>query len=133
MLILAFEVFILLWYGEIKETNKVENDLLTFRDAIAQRLLRRPRSASLREIAIIEDDFWSRPDRRKQKRDKNNPSDLSSWNDTYNRFYKYLPQNKPVNLKYIQTIEVKSKIISGEICVCGSIAALLLGLDLLFK
>ena len=29
--------------------------------------------------------------------------------------------------------EVKSKIISGEICVCGSIAALLLGLDLLFR
>ncbi len=28
--------------------------------------------------------------------------------------------------------EVKSKILSGEICVCGSIAALFLGLDLLF-
>ena len=56
------------WYDkEIKEVGKIENDLLTFRDV----------------IALVEDDFWSRNDRRKQKRDENNPSDLSSWNDTY--------------------------------------------------
>ncbi|MDJ0537089.1 MAG: hypothetical protein QNJ70_32175 [Xenococcaceae cyanobacterium MO_207.B15] len=76
------------WYKrEIKEVEKIENDLLTFRDT----------------IALIEDDFWSRNDRRKQKRDKNNPSDLSSWNDTYWRFYKHLPQDNVVNLKDIQT------------------------------
>ncbi len=76
------------WYErEIKEVGKIENDLLTFRDA----------------IALIEDDFWNRNDRRKQKRDKNNPSDLSSWNDTYWRFYKHLPLDKSVNPKDIQT------------------------------
>ncbi len=63
----------------------------------------RSRSARLRLIALIENDFWSRPDRRKRKRDKDNPSDLSSWNDSYNRFYKHLPQDKAVNLKDIQT------------------------------
>jgi hypothetical protein len=75
------------WYNyEIKDIGKIENDLLTFRDA----------------IALIETDFWERHDRRKQKRDKNNPSDLSSWNEVYYRFYKHLPQNKAVNLKNIQ-------------------------------
>ncbi len=62
----------------------------------------RSRSARLRLIALIEDDFWARPDRRGRKRDKNNPSDLSSWNDAYKRFYKHLPQDKTVNLKDIQ-------------------------------
>ena len=77
------------WYDkEIKEVGKIENDLLTFRDV----------------IAVVEDDFWNRNDRRKQKRDKDNPSDLSSWNDTYWRFYKHLPSlDKAVNLKDIQT------------------------------
>ena len=77
------------WYDkEIKEIGKIENDLLTFKDA----------------IAVIENDFWECHDRRKQKRDKNNPSDLSSWNDTYYRFYKHLPSlDKAVNLKDIQT------------------------------
>jgi hypothetical protein len=74
------------WYDkEIKDIGKIENDILTFREA----------------IAVVEDDFWSRPDRRKQKRDKSNPSDLSSWNDSYNRFYKHLPLDKPVNQKDI--------------------------------
>ncbi len=76
------------WYeGEIKDVGKIENDLLTFRGA----------------IALVEDDFWNRNDRRKQKRDKSNPSDLNSWNDTYWRFYKHLPSlDKTVNLKDIQ-------------------------------
>ena len=74
------------WYKkEILEENKIENDLLTFKEA----------------IELIEDDFWSRTDRRRQKRSKSNPSDLSSWNDTYNRFYKHLPQDKAVNQKDI--------------------------------
>nr|MDJ0530867.1 hypothetical protein [Xenococcaceae cyanobacterium MO_207.B15] len=76
------------WYNrEIKEVGKIENDLLTFKDA----------------IAIVENDFWNRNDRRKQERDKSNPSDLSSWNETYSHFYKYLPLDKTVNLKDIQT------------------------------
>ncbi len=76
------------WYDkEIKEVGKIENDLLTFRKA----------------IALVENNFWNRNDRLKQKRDKNNPSDLSSWNDTYWRFYKHLPLGKAVSLKEIQT------------------------------
>ena len=70
------------WYKkEILEENKIENDLLTFSEA----------------IAIVANDFWSRTDRRKRKRSKSNPSDLSSWNDVYNRFYKHLPSDKAVN------------------------------------
>jgi hypothetical protein len=74
------------WYEkEIRDIGKIENDLLTFREA----------------IAIIQDDFWNRSDRRKQKRDRNNPSDISSYNDTYNRFYKHLPLDKAINQKDI--------------------------------
>ena len=74
------------WYDrEIKEEVDLENDLKTFAEC----------------IAVVENDFWSRPDRRKRKRDKNNPSDQSSWYDTYNRFYKHLPQDKVINLKDI--------------------------------
>ncbi|NJO97457.1 MAG: hypothetical protein HC764_16825 [Pleurocapsa sp. CRU_1_2] len=47
------------WYeGAILEKNKIVDDNLTFAEAIAK----------------VEADFWSRPDRRKRKRDKNNPS-----------------------------------------------------------
>ncbi len=43
------------WYNkEIKEVGKVENDLLTFKDA----------------IAVVEADFWKRKDRRGNKRVK---------------------------------------------------------------
>ena len=55
-------------------------------------------------IKKIEDDFWYRPDRRKRKRSKDNPSDKSSWNDTYGRFYKHLPQNNRINLSDIQKV-----------------------------
>ena len=72
------------WYDkEIKEVGKLENDLLTFRDA----------------IAVVEDDFWKRKDRRGNKRIKGHPSHERSWNDTYWRFYKYLPQDKIISLK----------------------------------
>ena len=93
---------------EIKDIAQVENDLLTFRDAIAlrQRKLSAQRLGEA-EIAIVENDFWSRTDRRKQKRSESNSSDLSSWYDTYNRFYKHLPQDQPVNAKDI--IETLSK------------------------
>jgi hypothetical protein len=60
-------------------------DLLTFREA----------------IKVVEDDFWKRKDRRKQKRVKGHPSHERSWYDTYGAFYKHLPLDKPVNKKDI--------------------------------
>ncbi len=76
------------WYNrEIKEIGKIENDLLTFRDA----------------IAVIEDDFWRRKDRRGNKRIKGHPSHETSYYTTYQQFYKHLPQDKVINLKDILT------------------------------
>ncbi|MDJ0535361.1 MAG: hypothetical protein QNJ70_23220 [Xenococcaceae cyanobacterium MO_207.B15] len=76
------------WYDrEIKEVGKIENDLLTFRDA----------------IAVVEDDFWKRKDRRGNKRIKGHPSHERSYRETYGRFYGYLPQHKVINLKDIIT------------------------------
>ncbi|MDJ0747523.1 MAG: hypothetical protein QNJ32_29870 [Xenococcaceae cyanobacterium MO_167.B27] len=69
------------WYDkEIKEVGKIENDLLTFKDA----------------IAVVEDDFWRRKDRRGNKRIKGHPSHENSWNRTYLEYYKHLPLDKPV-------------------------------------
>ena len=74
------------WYDrEIKEINKVENDLLTFKKA----------------IAVVEDEFWKRKDRRGNKRIKGHPSHETSWNRTYNEYYKHLPPDKVINLKDI--------------------------------
>jgi hypothetical protein len=75
------------WYDkEIKRESQLVDDRLTFGEAIAK----------------VEDDFWGRPDRRKRKRDKDSPSDLSSWHDTYSRFYRHLPSAKNVNITDIQ-------------------------------
>ncbi|NJO94636.1 MAG: hypothetical protein HC764_00005, partial [Pleurocapsa sp. CRU_1_2] len=77
------------WYDkEIKQDSQLKDDRLTFGEAIAK----------------VEADFWSRPDRRKRKRDKNNPSDLTSWHDTYKRFYKHLPSAKNLNIPDIMTV-----------------------------
>jgi hypothetical protein len=74
------------WYDkEIRKIGAVKNDVLTFGEAIAK----------------VEQDFWNKPDRRKRKRDKNNPSDKSSWNHTYGRFYKLLNDTSVVNLQDI--------------------------------
>lgn len=82
------------WYDkEIKQESRLVDDRLTFEEAIAK----------------VENDFWSRPDRRKRKRDKENPSDLSSWNRTYGCFYQYLPNNKQVNLTDILSVIGKQK------------------------
>ncbi|MDJ0774899.1 MAG: hypothetical protein QNJ49_15975 [Mastigocoleus sp. MO_167.B18] len=76
------------WYDrEIKEVGKVENDLLTFKEA----------------IAVVEDDFWKRKDRRDNKRIKGHPSHEASWDRTYNEYYKHLPLEKVINLKNILT------------------------------
>ena len=80
------------WYNkEIKDIGKVENDLLTFKEA----------------IEAVEADFWRRKDRRKQKRVKGHPSHERSYQETYGRFYKHLPQDKPINKKNI--LETLSK------------------------
>ena len=77
------------WYDkEIKEIGKIENDLLTFREA----------------IAAVEDDYWKRRDRRKRKRIKGHPSDEATYNRTYGDFYAMLPQDKTVNLKDIEKV-----------------------------
>ena len=77
------------WYKkEIEQESQLANDRLTFGEAIKK----------------VEDDFWSRPDRRRRERDKNNASDLSSWQDTYGRFYRRLPNERAVNLKDIQSV-----------------------------
>ena len=54
-------------------------------------------------IAIVEDDFWKRRDRRGNKRLKGHPSHEQSWNRTYNEYYKHLPQDQVINLKDILT------------------------------
>jgi hypothetical protein len=83
------------WYDkEIREIGAVKNDVLTFGEAIAK----------------VEQDFWDRPDRRRRKRDKNNPSDQSSWHETYGRFYKKLPSNEKLNINTIlKTVEQQGK------------------------
>ena len=77
------------WYKkEVEEESQLIDDQRTFIQAIIE----------------VQRDFWNRPDRRKRKRDKSNPSDLSSWNDTYGRFYKHLPEYKRINLADIQKV-----------------------------
>jgi hypothetical protein len=74
------------WYDkEIKGIGQIKNDVFTFGEAIAK----------------VEQEFWNRPDRRKRKRDRNNPSDKSSWNHTYGRFYKLLNSESTVKLEDI--------------------------------
>lgn len=83
------------WYDkEIKNESQLVDDRLTFKEAIKK----------------VEDDFWRRPDRRKCKRDKSNPSDQSSLYDTYTLYYKRLPENEILNLKTIlAVIETRQK------------------------
>ena len=82
------------WYDkEIKQESQLADDRLTFGEA----------------IAVVENDFWSRLSRTKQPRDKNNPSDVSSWNRTYGDFFRYLPTGKIVNLSDIQTVILYQK------------------------
>ena len=83
------------WYKkEIEEESRLVDDQITFAEAIKK----------------VEDDFWSRPSRTKRKRDKTNPSDLSSWRETYGRFYSYLSPEENINLKtIIQATEKQQK------------------------
>ena len=82
------------WYNyEIKDIGKIENDLLTFKDA----------------IAVVENDFWNRRDRRKRKRIKGHPSDEATYKRTYGDFYAMLPQDKAINLKDIEKVLTRWK------------------------
>ena len=77
------------WYDKvILEKNTIEDDSITFTEAIAK----------------VENDFWSRPSRTGRKREQNHPSDNSSWKRTYADFYRHLPSSKAVNLKDIQSV-----------------------------
>jgi integrase len=83
------------WYDStIKESVSLKDDQLTFAEA----------------IAAVESSFWNILSRTKRVRDKENASDLTSWNNTYGRFYKLLPQNKVVNLTDIKiVVETRKK------------------------
>ena len=82
------------WYEkEIKQESQLVDDRLTFGEAIAK----------------VESDFWSRLSRTKRVRDKNNPSDLNSWDKAYGTFYRHLPANNVFNLKDIQDAIEKYK------------------------
>ena len=76
------------WYEkEIKQVSQLTDDVLTFGEAIKK----------------VEDDFWSKPSRTKRERSKNNPSDQSSWTETYGRFLEALPKANKVNPSDITT------------------------------
>ncbi|WP_319418915.1 hypothetical protein [Pleurocapsa sp. FMAR1] len=82
------------WYEkEIKQESQLANDRLTFEEAIKK----------------VEDDFWSRPDRRKKKRSRNNPSHIQSWKVTYGNYYRHLPLNEIISLQKIEKVISKWK------------------------
>jgi hypothetical protein len=77
------------WYdNEIKQDSQLVDDRMTFGEAIAK----------------VDKDFWSRLSRTKQKRDRSNPSDQTSWYDTYGLYYKKLPVEKLVNAEDILAV-----------------------------
>jgi hypothetical protein len=82
------------WYDkEIKQESQLVDDRLTFGEA----------------IAIVEADFWSRLSRTKNKRDKDSPSDINSYRETYGKFYKHLPLDKLLTQQGIQVVIDKYK------------------------
>ncbi len=86
---LSSEVEFWNWYKkEIEEESQLVDDRLTFEIAIEK---------------VIED-FWGRLDRRKEQRVRGDASHESSLRDTYVKFYKFLPQEKLVNLKDIEGV-----------------------------
>ena len=77
------------WYDkEIKNESQLVDDRITFEEAIKK----------------VRDDFWARPDRRKRKRDRANPSDLKTWHRKYGYFFEQLPKEKAVNVKDIMAV-----------------------------
>jgi integrase len=56
-------------------------------------------------IAILENYFWNKIDKRtKKRRDKNHPSHQSIWERQYEMFIKYLPIDNPISLDDIKAV-----------------------------
>ena len=86
---LTSEVNFWAWYDkEIKNESQLVDDQRTFIQAIIE----------------VKRDFWDRPDRRQQTRDKSNPSHQASWYRTYGCFYKHLPEYKRINFTDIKKV-----------------------------
>ncbi|MBD2693125.1 hypothetical protein [Anabaena catenula] len=89
------------WYEEtILESNVIKNDLITFAEA----------------IQLVENNYWSSCNGKRQPRNRSNPSHQSCWNDAYGRYFKLLPLENIVNysdiLTAINTKETGSKMFS---------------------
>jgi hypothetical protein len=94
------------WYDTvILEKNVVRNDLITFGEA----------------IKLVEENYWNSYTRKRQERDRKNPSHQSCWYDTYGMFYKLLPPNNTVNYKDIKAVidskERGTKVF--KLCICA--------------
>ncbi|BAY37087.1 hypothetical protein NIES2111_14220 [Nostoc sp. NIES-2111] len=77
------ETEFLAWYDtNILEKTQVKNDLITFGEG----------------IKLVEDSYWNSYTKKRQPRDRNNPSHQSCWYEVYYCFYKLLPMNNTVNL-----------------------------------
>ena len=91
---LTSEVEFWSWYDkEIKQESQLVDDRLTFGEAIAK----------------VEDDFWSRLSRTKQRRDKDSASDANSWRETYGKFYRHFPLEELFDINGIQKVVVRYK------------------------
>jgi len=83
------ETEFLRWYDDvILEKNIVNNDLITFGDAVAK----------------VEADYWDGYTKKRLKRDKESTSHQNTWYQVYGKFYKLLPQDTMVNL--VDTVSV---------------------------
>lgn len=88
------ETEFLAWYDEqILEKNQVKNDLITFGEA----------------IKLVENNYWNSYTKKRQKRDKANPSHQSCWHEVYYCFYKLLPLNNSVNITDMMDV-INSKV-----------------------
>ncbi|MBX9256888.1 hypothetical protein H1Q63_23675 [Desmonostoc muscorum CCALA 125] len=100
------ETEFLTWYDEtILEKNIVKNDLITFNEA----------------IKLVEDNYWNSYTKKRQRRDKNNPSQQSCWYEVYYCFYKLLPTENSVNLTDMMAV-ISSKergAKSYKLCICA--------------
>ena len=77
------------WYNkQIRGNSQLVDDRLTFAEAIKE----------------VSNNFWNRLSRTKRVRDKNNPSDLASWDRTYGCFYKHLPNDEPLDIAKIKQV-----------------------------
>ncbi|MEH2266087.1 hypothetical protein [Nostoc sp.] len=100
------ETEFLAWYDEqILEKNQVKNDLISFCEA----------------IKLVQDNYWNSYTKKRQQRDKNNPSHQSCWYQVYYCFYKLLPTENSVNLIDIMVVinSKKRGTKSYKLCICA--------------